>query len=45
MVKRKLTALFLALCMIASLLPVSVFAEDVRAYNQFRVNWSLTIVL
>ena len=39
--KRKLTAIFLALCMLASLLPGTVFAEDTRAYNQFRVGYDM----
>ena len=42
MMKRKLTAIILALCMLVSLLPGTVFAqENPRAYNQFRVTYDM----
>ena len=42
MMKRKLTAIILALCMLLSLLPGTVFAqEDPLAYNQFRVTYDM----
>ena len=42
MMKRKLTAIILALCLLLSLLPGTVFAqEDARAYNQFRVTYDM----
>lgn len=41
--KRKLTAAMLALCMLLSLLPGTVFAQDeLRATNLFRVNYDMS---